>query len=87
MALAAERVFFNAVVVAEGVRQASQAAALATWAYQSGAPAVTYVTALSDADVAYLTAVNTARNTSDLNMGTVGNSGPIPWANWATIVK
>ncbi len=87
MALAAEQAFYNAVVAAESVRQASKVAAFNTWAFQPGAPAVTYVTALSDADVAYTTAVNSAADTSNLLMGNVGQTGPIPWAQWANIVK
>jgi hypothetical protein len=86
MALAAEQVYYAAVSAAEGVRQASRAAALTTYAYNP-ANAVAYVTALSDADVAYNTAVISARDASNLLMGNVGDGGPLPFANWATIVK
>ena len=87
MALAAEQVFYNAVVAAETTRQNSKAAAFATWAFQPGAPAVTYTTALSDADVAYITTVNAARDTSNLMLGTVGDTGPLPFSGWASIVS
>jgi hypothetical protein len=80
-------VFYNAVVAAEAVRQASKVAAFNTWAFQPGAPAVTYVTALADADVACITAVNSAADTSNLLTGTVGHTGPIPWSISASIVK
>ena len=33
---------------------------------------------LAAADVAYQTAVNTARNSADLVLGTAGDTGPIP---------
>jgi hypothetical protein len=86
MALAAEQVFYAAVNAAEGVRQASRAAAFTTYAFNP-ANAVAYVTALSDADVAYITAVNAASDTSNLMTGTVGHTGPIPWSVGASIVK
>ena len=86
MALAAEVVFYNAVVAAEGVRQASRVAALTTYAFNP-ANAVAYVTALSDADAAYVTAVNSASDTANLMTGTVGHTGPIPWSISASIVK
>lgn len=87
MASSAEQVFYNAVNAAEATRQQSKAAAFLTWAFQPGAPRVTYATALSDADVAYITTVNAARDTSNLMLGTVGDTGPLPWAQWATIVS
>ena len=79
-------VFYNAVVAAEGIRQASRAAALTTYAFNP-ANAVAYATALSDADAVYVTAVNAASDTSNLMTGTVGHSGPIPWSISASIVK
>jgi len=79
MATAAQRTFILAVAAAEGTRQTSKAAALATFAaagYAASALA-TYQSALAAADVAYLTAVNTARNTEGETLGTLGNYGPI----------
>ena len=76
MALAAEVVFYNAVVAAEGIRQASRAAALTTYAFNP-ANAVAYVTALSDADAVYVTAVKAASDTSNLMTGTVGHSSVV----------
>lgn len=86
MALAAEVVFYNAVVAAEATRQQSKAAAFLTYDF-APANAVAYVTALSDADAVYVTAVNAASDTSNLMTGTVGHSGPIPWSISASIVK
>lgn len=86
MSLAAEKVFYYAVAAAEATRQQSKAAALITYAY-APANAVAYATALSDADVAYITTVNAARDTSNLMLGTVGDSGPLPFSGWATIVS
>jgi hypothetical protein len=85
MASATEQTFVRAVAAAEGVRQAAKAAAFATWAFQQGAPLATYIAALSAADVAYTTAVNSALNTLG-GTGNVGQSGPIagPWASVIT---
>lgn len=75
MATAAEVTFANAVAAAEGVRQVAKAAAFTTYAF---APAglATYIAALLAADVAYITAVNAALNTSALTLGNLGQSGP-----------
>jgi|SoimicmetaTmtHPA_FD_contig_41_5712462_length_818_multi_1_in_0_out_0_2 hypothetical protein len=86
MALAAEQVFFAAVNAADGVRQNSRAAALTTYGFDP-TKAVAYVTALSDADAVYITAVNAASDTSNLLTGTVGHAGPLPWSVSANIVK
>lgn len=77
MALLAERNFIVAVQSAEGVRQSAKAAALATFsaAGYTNAANTTYATALAAADVAYITAVNAAANTSGLQLGTVGDTG------------
>lgn len=86
MATAAEITFMNAVSLAEQTRQASKAAAFATYGW---APAnyAAYKVALADADVAYITAVNAAANTADLLLGTLGMTGPIPttWASLAAV--
>lgn len=83
MALAAEIVFINAVAVAEATRQASKAAAFATYGWVA-ANLATYKIALADADVAYVTAVNAAANTADLLLGNLGLTGPIP-TTWASL--
>ena len=85
MATLAEYTFATAVSAAEGVRQVSRAAAFATYAFNP-ANLTAYITALSDADVAYITAVNTALNASNLNLGNAGQSGIFPtvWASIAT---
>lgn len=83
MALAAEIVFQNAVAVAEAVRQNSKAAAFNTYGFVA-ANLAAYNIALADADVAYITAVNSAANTADLLLGTQGLSGPIP-TTWASL--
>lgn len=77
MALLTERTFIVAVQVAEGVRQAAKAAALATFTAAGFTPAAqaTYATALAAADVAYITAVNSAANTSGLQLNTLGDTG------------
>lgn len=77
MALAAEIVFMNAVSAAEATRQASRVAAFNTYGFVA-ANLAAYKTAYAAADVAYITAVNSAANTSGLLMGNLGQSGPIP---------
>ena len=89
MALLVERNFIVAVQAAEGVRQSAKAAALATFvaAGLTNAANATYATALAAADVAYITAVNAAANTSGLQLGTVGDTGvhAVP-SVWGSIV-
>lgn len=87
MASSAELTFAEAVTAAEGVRQAAKAAALATWAYGAGSALTTYITALSDADVAYFNSVKTALDTSNLALGNAGQSGPIAGGYSATIAS
>ncbi len=77
MALAAEIVFQTAVSAAESTRQATKSAAFVTYGYVA-ANLATYKSAVAAADVAYITAVNAAANTSALLMGNIGQSGPIP---------
>jgi hypothetical protein len=79
MALASDYVFIQAVTAANGVRQTSQAAALATYqaAGFAGTALAAYVSALAAADVAYFTSVNTARNTQGGTISQAGNTGPI----------
>lgn len=77
MASATESTFIAAVIAAEATRQAAKIAAFNTWAFQPGAPYTTYKTAIADADVAYFTAVNTARDASNLTLGNIGDTGPI----------
>ncbi len=84
MATSAEQAFFTAVAVAEATRQGSKSAAFTTYAF-SPAGLTTYKVALADADVAYYTAVNTARDTSNLTIGTLGNYGPIDFSNWVSM--
>lgn len=81
MATAAQQAFFNAVAAAESVRQQSKAAALVTYGFVQ-ANYTAYKTALSDADVAYFTAVTAALDTSNLTLGMVGLEGPIRSSNW-----
>lgn len=76
MALAAEQVFIVAVNTAESTRQFSRASAFTTYGFVP-ANLAAYKTAWAAADVAYLTAVNTARNTSGLTIGNTGDFGPI----------
>lgn len=75
-----------AVVVAEAARQQTKNAARITYAFDP-ANLTTYRTALSDADVTYFTAVNAALNTSDLPLGNLGHTGPIPSSNWAPLLS
>lgn len=82
MASSAEQTFYAAVAVAEGVRQQAKSVAFIAYGYNP-ANLTTYRTALSDADVAYITAVNTALNASDLPLGNLGQTGPLPFSNWA----
>jgi hypothetical protein len=83
MATSTEITFMNAVAVAESVRQQSKAAAFVTYGFVA-ANLAAYKIALEDADVAYTTAVNTARNAADLQVGMQGAAGPIP-TTWASL--
>lgn len=80
---AAESTFYQAVTTAEGVRQVAYASAIA--AKNAGGTNAALITAIAAADVAYFTAVNTARNASGLTLKTVGDIGPIPWS-WGAAV-
>lgn len=86
MATAAEQTFFAAVALAEQTRQGAKAAAFTTYAFNP-ANLTAYITAISDADVAYQTAVTAALNASNLALGNLGQSGPIPYSNWATMAS
>lgn len=83
MASSTELTFMAAVVAAEGVRQGSKAAAFTTYGFDP-ANYTTYKTALSDADVAYFNSVKTALDASNLTLGNLGMSGPIP-TTWAPL--
>lgn len=85
MSFSGEQTFRAAVVAAEGVRQQSKAAAFVTYAYVA-ANLATYQTALSDADVAYYTAVNTALDALNQASGSVGIAGLIPGAGWTPLM-
>lgn len=85
MSLATENTFRAAVQTAEAVRQQSKAAARVTYAFDP-ANLAAYIVALNDADVAYVTSVNTAANTLDLPIGNIGLSGPIPSAPWTPLL-
>lgn len=85
MSFAGEQTFRAAVVLAEGVRQQSKAAAFVTYGYVA-ANLAAYNIALADADVAYFTAVNTAFNALDEPTGNVGMNGPIPGARWTPML-
>lgn len=82
--ITAEQVFFAAVAAAEGVRQEAYAAAFAVYLFNP-AGLTAYRTALSDADVAYFTAVTTALNASNLPLGNLGHSGPLDMSNWCSL--
>lgn len=84
MASAVELAYINAVALAEGVRQQSKAAARVTYGFDP-ANLAAYKIAVADADVAYVTAVNTAANTADLQLGLLGLQGPIP-TTWAPLL-
>jgi hypothetical protein len=84
MATAVESTFIVVVLAAENTRQAAKATAFAAYGFVA-ANLATYKAALAAADVAYLTAVNTARNTAGLVLGTIGDTGPIQ-GNIASIV-
>jgi hypothetical protein len=85
MATSAQYTFIQAVAAAEGVRQTAKASAFTTYAFVP-ANLAAYKTALAAADVAYITAVNTARNTEAETIGTVGDTGPIA-GNWAGLTQ
>lgn len=83
MAIAAEITFMNAVLAAEGTRQNAKYAAFLTYAFVP-ANLAAYKVALEDADVAYVTAVNAARDAANIQIGLLGINGPVPTA-WASL--
>jgi hypothetical protein len=87
--LPAESTFYVAVAAAEAARQAAYGAALTTLnANYTAAALVTFKTAIANADVAYFTAVNTARSTAagaGLTLKTIGDIGPLPWSIGASL--
>lgn len=83
MALAAEITFMNAVQAAEGTRQNAKYAAFLTYGFVQ-ANLAAYKVALEDADVAYVTAVNAARDAANIQVGTLGICGGIP-TTWASL--
>lgn len=83
MSLATEATYRAAVLLAEGVRQQSKAAARVTYAFNPSNYAA-YVVALNDADAAYLTSVNTALNTLDVPT-TRGVLHPIDGGAWTPL--
>jgi hypothetical protein len=85
MSLATEQTYRNAVPLAEGTRQQSKAAAFVTYGYVA-ANLATYKVALADADVAYVTSVNTAFDALNEQTGNVGLNGPIPGASWTPLL-
>lgn len=83
MATAAEITFMAAVSLAEGTRQASKVAAFTTYGFVQ-ANLAAYKIALEDADVAYVTAVNTARDAANIQIGLLGINGPVT-TSWASL--
>jgi hypothetical protein len=81
MSFAGEQTFRAAVIAAEGVRQQAKAVAFVAYGYVA-ANLAAYKIALADADVAYVTSVNTAFNALDEQTGNVGLNGPILGASW-----
>lgn len=81
---AAEASLCSAVAAAEAVRQNSKAAAFNTWNFGVGGPYSTYLTALVAADVAFITAVNSAASAAAVPTGAVINA-PVPHAYWAKV--
>lgn len=79
MASAADQTFISAVISAETARQFAKGSAYATYQAAGFTPAArtTYVAAALAADVAYSTAVNSARNTAGIGGGTVGDFQPL----------
>jgi hypothetical protein len=77
-----ETAFYDAVIVAEGVRQGSRALAQSNYGFVKANYAA-FVTALVAADVAYLTAVTTAATANGMNPN-VGLA-PIPSSRTAKI--
>lgn len=83
MAIPAEVTFMAAVSLAESTRQAAKAAAFTTYGFVQ-ANLAAYKIALEDADVAYTTAVNTARDAANIQIGQIGANGPVP-TTWASL--
>lgn len=85
MSYSGEQTFRAAVRVAEGVRQQAKAVAFVAYGYVV-ANLATYQTAIADADVAYITAVNTANDALNETIGTNGTNGPIAGAGWTPLL-
>lgn len=85
MSLATQQTFRNAVLVAEGVRQQSKAAAFITYGYVA-ANLAAYKVALADADAAYFASVATANAALDEQVGNIGLGGPIVGAAWTSLI-
>ena len=85
MSYSAEQTFRAAVLAAEGVRQQAKAVAFVAYGYVA-ANLTTYQTAIADADVTYMTSVNTAYNALNEATGLAGFGGPIPGAGWTPML-
>lgn len=86
----AEQTFRAAVATAEGVKQQAIAVAWTTYAVTGGmAPSglATYITAKADAEVAFITAFNTAYNALNDTTGGLGLNSPIPGAGWTPLMR
>jgi hypothetical protein len=92
MATALEQAFINSVRVAQGVKQAALAAALATYApngFGVFANLGAYNTAVAAADSAFWVAVNAAATTAaaaGITSGVVPDLQGQIYGNWASIV-
>ncbi len=84
MSFATEQTYRNAVQTARAIRQQSKAAARITYTFDP-ANLAAYIVALNDAEATYVTSVNTAANTLDVPIGSLGIPGNIPGAPWTPL--
>lgn len=85
MSFAGEQTYRAAVLLAEGTRQQSKAAALVTYAYDPANYAA-YVIAIGDADAAYQASIATATAALNETPGNLGMCGPIAGAGWTPLL-
>lgn len=84
MTYAAQQTFRVAVVLAEGTRQQSVAAAKVTYGFDPANYAA-YVIAIGDADAAYQASIATAAGVLNETPGGTGMNGPIAGAGWTPL--
>lgn len=85
MSYAAEQTYRTAVILAEGTRQQSVAAAKVTYGFDP-ANYANYAIAIGDADAAYQASIATAAAALNETPGNNGMTGPIAGAGWTPML-